>query len=282
MQNLSKFVSNYPIMSFLFLTCLISWPPFIFYAASESGVVDFEVNVLFLALFAQFGPSIAAVCLIASKDGKKGLGKLWLQIRLWRHSWKVWFSIILLYPAISFVSLMAQLLLGAEINWQPDANVATYLSILVPGILIGIIFGGLSEELGWRGYLQPALEKHYSWPVAAVIIAIVWSIWHLEPDSVKAYFESGVEAFWNAWATPMLMRVLETMPFAILMVYFYRKTKHSLLVMMVMHSAANADISAGSVLWESSPFIYKVVFFALLWVIALVAIWSDRNNKVES
>ena len=39
--------------------------------------------------------------------------------------------------------------------------------------------GGGNEELGWRGVLQPALEKKFSFPLATVITALVWVAWHL-------------------------------------------------------------------------------------------------------
>ena len=39
--------------------------------------------------------------------------------------------------------------------------------------------GGGNEELGWRGVLQPALEKKFSFPLATVITALVWVTWHL-------------------------------------------------------------------------------------------------------
>ena len=41
-----------------------------------------------------------------------------------------------------------------------------------------MLVGG-NEELGWRGLLQPALEKKFSFPLATVITALVWVAWHL-------------------------------------------------------------------------------------------------------
>ena len=39
--------------------------------------------------------------------------------------------------------------------------------------------GGGNEELGWRGVLQPALEKKFSFPIATVITGLIWVAWHL-------------------------------------------------------------------------------------------------------
>jgi uncharacterized protein len=50
-----------------------------------------------------------------------------------------------------------------------------YILISLPGLIIG---GGL-EELGWRGILQPKLEKVINYLPSVLIVGIIWSIWHL-------------------------------------------------------------------------------------------------------
>jgi len=45
--------------------------------------------------------------------------------------------------------------------------------------LVCIFAGGGNEELGWRGTMQPVLEKKMTFPVATLITGIVWSVWHL-------------------------------------------------------------------------------------------------------
>ncbi len=45
--------------------------------------------------------------------------------------------------------------------------------------LVCTFFGGGNEELGWRGTMQPILEKKMVFPIATLITGIVWSIWHL-------------------------------------------------------------------------------------------------------
>lgn len=50
-----------------------------------------------------------------------------------------------------------------------------YMFLNIPLFIIG---GGF-EELGWRGYLQPKLEKVTSYLVSTLIVGLIWSIWHL-------------------------------------------------------------------------------------------------------
>lgn len=40
------------------------------------------------------------------------------------------------------------------------------------------IYGG-EEELGWRGVMQPLLERKLNFPISAIITGTVWGIWHI-------------------------------------------------------------------------------------------------------
>lgn len=42
-----------------------------------------------------------------------------------------------------------------------------------------IVTFGLGEELGWRGFLLPELQKKYSLLVSTLILWVFWSLWHL-------------------------------------------------------------------------------------------------------
>lgn len=47
------------------------------------------------------------------------------------------------------------------------------------GCIIMLPFVGFAEETGWRGFLQPALEKRLPFPVATLVVAVIWWAWHL-------------------------------------------------------------------------------------------------------
>ncbi|USK53013.1 CPBP family intramembrane metalloprotease [Cytobacillus solani] len=42
-----------------------------------------------------------------------------------------------------------------------------------------MIIGGGLEEIGWRGYLQSALQKKWSSFSSTLIVGCIWAIWHL-------------------------------------------------------------------------------------------------------
>jgi membrane protease YdiL (CAAX protease family) len=49
------------------------------------------------------------------------------------------------------------------------------LIIILPVMIIG---GGV-EEIGWRGFLQPSLEKKFPFLIATLMVSVIWFSWHL-------------------------------------------------------------------------------------------------------
>ena len=58
-----------------------------------------------------------------------------------------------------------------------SGHIPLYLAII--GAVPIFFFGGGSEELGWRGVLQPKLEKKMHVVPATMITAVLWTLWHL-------------------------------------------------------------------------------------------------------
>jgi membrane protease YdiL (CAAX protease family) len=44
--------------------------------------------------------------------------------------------------------------------------------------LYNVIYGGLSEEPGWRGFALPRLQAKFSPLVTSLILGVLWAFWH--------------------------------------------------------------------------------------------------------
>ena len=82
------------------------------------------------------------------------------------HGWKATACVTLLFCAVFFV--MALFLMERIEPWY-------MLAVILP---IGIVGGGF-EEIGWRGFLQPALEKKMPFCLAAPVVGVIWGAWHI-------------------------------------------------------------------------------------------------------
>ena len=102
------------------------------------------------------------------------------------------------------------------------SGVGTVIVALVAGLI-----GALAQEIGWRGFLQPLLESRMSRIGAAVIVGMLWSLWHVSAltDVLTAlllfatYVPFGIllgylgnGAAWQRVATTTLVHWLLTLP----------------------------------------------------------------------
>lgn len=66
--------------------------------------------------------------------------------------------------------------------WHPDSFHPTLLlsnlPLLIPGIPFAFITA-LFEEIGWRGFLLPAMYQKWGIAAALILSAIIWWLWHL-------------------------------------------------------------------------------------------------------
>ena len=158
--------TNRKLMRFLCITFGITWLCWGSLAALiGAGILYFSHPVaVCLHLLGGFGPTIASVLTLESGicvssvfkfvfARKRNVGKF-----LW-------------------ISAMLEILVIGLSSMELNAEIPV---VLVPLVFLQALFlyGG-NEELGWRGIMQPILEKRFSFPVSALITGSVWGVWHL-------------------------------------------------------------------------------------------------------
>lgn len=64
------------------------------------------------------------------------------------------------------------------INIGSDWIVILALIALNATVGMFVAFGGIGEELGWRGFLVPELYKHYNFTKTSLISGVIWAVYH--------------------------------------------------------------------------------------------------------
>ncbi|MDO9526877.1 MAG: CPBP family glutamic-type intramembrane protease, partial [Gemmobacter sp.] len=128
-------------------------------------------------LASAFGPGVAAFVTVLTSEGKAGFAR-WLKRCLrWRLGWG-WYALKLLAaPLVMGTALGLHAVLGGTI--PPMLVQGPVLIIIAQFAVITVLGGPLGEEFGWRGYALPALTTLLGWRWAAVLIGVVWGLWHL-------------------------------------------------------------------------------------------------------
>ena len=176
---------------------------------------------LIVVFLGGFGPSIAGIIVIRLTGNK---GTLWKRIKMYKIPVWLYIFAIGLIILIAIISMILDSFLGIPIN-----SVVDMLSIL-PLALIWPLFSSTGEELGWRGVLLPELQKKYSPLISAMVVGILWGLWHF-PSYLIALGTLGV----NFIPYFVLSGPISFIGLAVVMTLVYNKSKGSLFIMILMH-----------------------------------------------
>lgn len=153
------------IITYISITFAITWICWWGLAVlTYNHIVDSSQGIFtVIHLIGGFGPTIAAIALLPNKEPKDVL-------RFVFSCNKNSFRYLLLFCIMQgFVIGISSMEINPAIPW-----------FATPIVLLSTIFlGGGNEELGWRGIMQPELEKKFSFPIATLITGCVWMLWHI-------------------------------------------------------------------------------------------------------
>lgn len=157
--------------------------------------------------------------------------------------------------------------------WPAFGTVPIYL------MLFAIVFSTpvqAGEEIGWRGYALPRLAALTGFPVASVILGVIWAVWHL-PLFLLANTDSTGQ--------PFLPYLLFVMAISVAITWLYLKSDGSLLLVMLMHAAINNTIGivpstqrepTGAFSLTATPLAWLTVI--VLWIAAAYFLFALRNS----
>lgn len=277
MTTIKAFINRHAVLTYYAVVFAISWGGLLV-LAGPGGVpgTQEQVEALFpfmlLVLFA--GPSIAGPLLTMLVDGRAGLRDLRARLLRWQVSVR-WYVIALLFAPLLVAAVLFVLSLFSPAYLPGILNTSDKLSLLLFGIAWGLIGGGFLEELGWTGFAVPKLRRQYSAITTALIVGILWGVWHI----LIAFWSSGSLAGEESVAifvAGFLAFYLGALPaYRILMVWVYDRTE-SLLVAMLMHASLSASTLILQPLATGIPYLtWNLVLSAVLWgIVAAVAVAS--------
>lgn len=121
--------------------------------------------------------------------------------------WIAWVVASLAVLAVVTVASWSQRL------WGDPVPAAASPWLVVPQLLVMLVAGGGQEELGWRGWLQPALRARAGRWRAPLILGVIWFCWHLPlwwtPGAIQTYVPMPAFAMFTVGFSLLLARTLE-------------------------------------------------------------------------
>jgi membrane protease YdiL (CAAX protease family) len=273
-MNFKQTLQTNKALQFIALTYFITWAVYIPLALTVHSETKF-ILPRWVQVTSTLSPGIAAIALTIIMQGKKGLKKLLMKIIQWQTNIKWYLFAIMITAVCVMPSLMLyHFVLHQKLNLQE-----WYLPIIL--FFIYLPFSPLWEEIGWRGFLLPLLQKRYNPLVAASILGLIWGIWH-----IPIYLTLNPEG--SKTALFLVYFILGAIPVTVLFTWLYNSTKGSLLLTIIFHASLNAIFSLFAQLpaGELLPFIFTMIFFAFFALIVCLTtkgqLGYSRELKIKN
>ena len=170
--------SKRPLILYFILTFVISWgialPGLL---PADLAAAPAAINPRIWFVIASYVPSAAGLSMTFVLEGQTGLKRLVARLIPWRAGLH-WYLIVLGgYPAIGFLACRIAAWFGA-----PSRSISDwphFYAGVLPALLIDP--GPLGEEFGWRGFALPRMLDRRSPGASALLLGVLWAVWHLPP-----------------------------------------------------------------------------------------------------
>ncbi len=188
-----------------------------------------------ILIYASWTPNLAAFLVLRFVlREKKGISKLVSGWRKWRVGLH-WYLVALSPLLIAFLAAGIYSILGGTAAF-PEQAVGFPLLL---SFVLSLITGAMGEELGWRGFLLPRLQKRYNALISSLIVGVIWATWHLPLWLLPGYG-------WDA--IPYWAFAVGAISTSVLITWVLNNTGGSLVMATIIHLMMNFGMSVVGIL----------------------------------
>ena len=266
---MKKIVTKYPLITFCIINIMLL--PII-------GLVNLELfpsSFNYALMFPQWAPALAAIIVIAVLGGKIGIRNLFQKTLFKRINIK-WLLLATIIPIICCSISYIILIFVEHDQWVAPVFTRSIGNYMI--CFLATVFGCYGEEIGWRGFMLPQLNKKYSLFVSSLIVGLFWGVWHMR-------FQIGLPAFG--------LFIIGVVFYSFIISWICTKTKGNILVAIIFHTAINmsslvlfentlTDITqqqTDTVIVSSSLYIMLYGIYAVVFAIPSLFIMVNMFSK---
>jgi CAAX amino terminal protease family. len=254
-QNL---IQRYPIPAFFVIAYAFSWTIGGLLIADHHGAVSVPKSLHYVSAF---GPAAAALIVTAIISGRAGLADLWRRVVRVNVGWRWWLIGLATPLALGLAAVIVYALSSGALPELGLFGEVDYLGSIgvLAALALWIATYGFGEEIGWRGFAFHRMEQG-GWVRAAVIIGVLWGLWHLPYFFYKENFIALGAGGFVGYIASITMG-------AILLSWMYRGSGHSILLVALWHGLFDFVSASPVAEGTGSAIISGVV---IVWVIAIL------------
>ncbi len=267
-------IVRHPLVAYFALAFAGAWlfvAPILF-SQRGLGLITLPDPVLLICfLLATYaGPTPAAFLVTWITDGKPGVQQLLRRMVQWRVGIQWYLLVIIGYPLVYLIGL--SFVFGAKPFTDLAQHWPLFFTAYLPLIPLGLLYPGIGEEPGWRGFALPRLQVLYGPLLGSLILGTLHAFWHL-----PVYFIPGAIA--NGGFDPQIFigNTLAIVAATIVWTWLFNNAKGSILFAMLFHATSNA--ASGFIptllgVTTNDPFFG----FKIMAVLALIVIVATRGR----
>jgi membrane protease YdiL (CAAX protease family) len=217
-----NFAQQYPLLFFFTLTIAITW-------SLALPSLLFEMSFKPFQTAGAYGPLLSAV-IVAAAMGREELKSLFNRMTSFRFGLRWYllaiFGYVLLYLLIAALS-------GAPLMQSLPDKGALIFTLYLPALFTSYLVNPIGEETGWTGFALPHLQRRFAPWLSAVILGLVWAVWHL-----PAYFVPSEMGTFNPLS--FIFFVLISISIRILWTWVTNNANGSGISGVLLHASSNA------------------------------------------
>ena len=221
-----------------------------------------------LLMLGAAAPTFAALLMMVVTQGKKTALQLLKNIADRKVSAR-WYVVAIGLPiGLACITVLLYCLLTHAL---PRLQIGPILGLFPQFVWTVFLGGPLEEELGWRGFAFPWLQRMMNPLAAALVIGIVWGLWHLPlfvlpGSSQHTLISHGAVLLWVSGF------FAQTIVLSLFLSWLIARTK-SIIVTILAHASANVAYSVLAVfgLYTAWPALVLYVVLLITAVLSLTA-----------
>jgi membrane protease YdiL (CAAX protease family) len=245
------------VIAFLTVWFLASLIIILYLAINQQ--MDLSTRLVMVSVITGLLPAFVGSSAFSTIPGPRDLLRTYIKPR---GSFGYYILALVLVPAIWLLGNLLSRALGIKVQFFKSSVVdVKLLAMAILFFLYNVIYGGLSEEPGWRGFALPRLQARFSPLVSSLILGVIWAVWHA-PGKFGGIEASSLSDTLVEWVLIVLVTIIFT--------WLFNRTKGSILVTALIHPAMN---TTGNFLTGSIGALILILVFTV-FVIVLDRMWK--------
>ena len=217
----TTFIQKHPLATFFTLAIVITW------LISLPSLL-FGMPFTPIQTAGAYGPFLAAL-IVSTALGSGALKSLFSRMTKFRFGLRWYllaiFGNLLLYLLVTGLS-------GAPLVQSLADNWILIFTLYLPALFTSYLVNPIGEETGWTGFALPRLQKRFKPWQAAVILGVLWAIWHL-----PAFFVPSEMGAFNL--VGFIFFVLSSIFIRIIWTWVTNNAQGSGIVGILLHASSN-------------------------------------------